>query len=163
MTPAVRCRHAGNMLVRRPRGSSTSGGGGGLARLAEARLELCPIDHGFCLPEGLEPPYFEWLHWPQVGVRASLFWVRLVAAGHPACEACITGKQYLKQAAVMSAARGIIGHASCVPVSFLSINCSSRHIRPRFTQRTMSHLYLANLPLAANATLTRSTDRIWLS
>ena len=59
-------RHAGNMLVRRPRGSSSSGGGGGLARLAEARLELCPIDHGFCLPEGLEPPYFEWLHWPQV-------------------------------------------------------------------------------------------------
>ena len=54
------------MLVRRPRGASTGGGGGGLARLAEARLELCPIDHGFCLPEGLEPPYFEWLHWPQV-------------------------------------------------------------------------------------------------
>ena len=54
------------MLVRRPRGSSTGSGGGGLARLAEARLELCPIDHGFCLPEGLEPPYFEWLHWPQV-------------------------------------------------------------------------------------------------
>lgn len=24
-----------------------------------------PIDHGFCLPEALEPPYFEWLHWPQ--------------------------------------------------------------------------------------------------
>jgi hypothetical protein len=24
-----------------------------------------PIDHGFCLPEALEPPFFEWLHWPQ--------------------------------------------------------------------------------------------------
>ena len=44
----------------------------GLARLAEARLELCPIDHGFCLPEGLEPPYFEWLHWPQVRFPRSL-------------------------------------------------------------------------------------------
>ena len=45
----------------------------GLARLAEARLELCPIDHGFCLPEGLEPPYFEWLHWPQArsGIQPS--------------------------------------------------------------------------------------------
>ncbi len=60
------------MLVRRPRGSSTSGGGGGLARLAEAQLELCPIDHGFCLPEGLEPPYFEWLHWPQVSGQTIL-------------------------------------------------------------------------------------------
>jgi len=27
------------MLVRRPRGASTGGGGGGLARLAEARLD----------------------------------------------------------------------------------------------------------------------------
>ena len=60
------------MLVRRPRASDSGGiygggggGGGGLARLAEARLELCPIDHGFCLPEALEPPYLEWLHWPQ--------------------------------------------------------------------------------------------------
>ena len=57
-------RHAGNMLVRRPRAGGSSSAG--LARLAEARLELCPIDHGFCLPEALEPPYLEWLHWPQV-------------------------------------------------------------------------------------------------
>ena len=64
---------AGNMLVVRPggpggrRGSSTAlGGGSGLARLAEARCALRPIDHGFCLPEALEPPYLEWLHWPQV-------------------------------------------------------------------------------------------------
>ena len=45
------------------------------ARLADARAELRPIDHGFCLPEALEPPYFEWLHWPQVPV--------LAAAGFP--------------------------------------------------------------------------------
>lgn len=61
------------MLVVRPWGSggrhgssAALGGGSGLARLAEARCALRPIDHGFCLPEALEPPYLEWLHWPQV-------------------------------------------------------------------------------------------------
>lgn len=63
-------RHAGNMLVVPPHRSALggrSGGGGGsaLARLAETRCGLRPIDHGFCLPEALEPPYLEWLHWPQ--------------------------------------------------------------------------------------------------
>lgn len=57
-------RHAGNILVRRPRESSL--GLSGLAKLDFNQLELVPIDHGFCLPESLEPPYFEWLHWPQV-------------------------------------------------------------------------------------------------
>lgn len=57
-------RHAGNILVRRPRESAL--GLSGLAMLDSAQLELVPIDHGFCLPESLEPPYFEWLHWPQV-------------------------------------------------------------------------------------------------
>ena len=62
-------RHAGNILVRRARPQ------GSLARLdtpsALADLhfkeayELIPIDHGFALPEALEPPYFEWQHWPQ--------------------------------------------------------------------------------------------------
>ena len=28
-------------------------------------LTLYPIDHGFALPEALEPPYFEWMFWPQ--------------------------------------------------------------------------------------------------
>ena len=32
---------------------------------AATQYELIPIDHGFCLPETLEAPYFEWLHWPQ--------------------------------------------------------------------------------------------------
>mmetsp|Transcript_15386 Transcript_15386/g.46445 ORF Transcript_15386/g.46445 Transcript_15386/m.46445 type:complete len:1132 (+) Transcript_15386:545-3940(+) len=65
-------RHAGNMLVVRPRNSGSRhgstvalGNGVGLARLAETRCALRPIDHGFCLPEALEPPYLEWLHWPQ--------------------------------------------------------------------------------------------------
>eukprot|EP00983_Pelagomonas_calceolata_P006929 225876-Pelagomonas_calceolata.AAC.4 len=35
------------------------------SRIADAKYELIPIDHGFCLPETLEAPYFEWLHWPQ--------------------------------------------------------------------------------------------------
>ena len=35
------------------------------SRIADSHYELIPIDHGFCLPETLEAPYFEWLHWPQ--------------------------------------------------------------------------------------------------
>lgn len=59
-------RHAGNMLVRslRDTGSTVNL----LARLGEPQYALVPIDHGFCLPETLEAPYFEWLHWPQVCV-----------------------------------------------------------------------------------------------
>nr|XP_043622929.1 phosphatidylinositol 4-kinase gamma 1-like [Erigeron canadensis] len=47
-------RHAGNMLVKNFHGSYVAG-----------MAELIPIDHGFCLPESLDDPYFEWLHWPQ--------------------------------------------------------------------------------------------------
>ncbi|KAM0905665.1 hypothetical protein ACQ4PT_017257 [Festuca glaucescens] len=50
-------RHAGNILVKNP----PTGDGSSSA----APLELVPIDHGLCLPEQLEDPYFEWLHWPQ--------------------------------------------------------------------------------------------------
>jgi len=55
-------RHAGNMLVRMPRETSSTDL---KSRIADAKYELIPIDHGFCLPETLEAPYFEWLHWPQ--------------------------------------------------------------------------------------------------
>jgi len=60
-------RHAGNILVRLPGGGNNSSAnlGCGMARLEEGYYELIPIDHGFCLPEALEAPYFEWLHWPQ--------------------------------------------------------------------------------------------------
>ncbi|KAL4448442.1 hypothetical protein ABPG75_005661 [Micractinium tetrahymenae] len=61
-------RHAGNMLVRRPRASPAGGSSGkldGAALLDRHAYELVPIDHGFALPEALEPPYFEWQHWPQ--------------------------------------------------------------------------------------------------
>ncbi|GAX75569.1 hypothetical protein CEUSTIGMA_g3012.t1 [Chlamydomonas eustigma] len=56
-------RHAGNMLVRpaNSNGSSINL----MSRMTDSPYELIPIDHGFCLPETLEAPYFEWLHWPQ--------------------------------------------------------------------------------------------------
>lgn len=55
-------RHAGNMLCEPP----APGEGSKLGRFDGAKIGLVPIDHGFCLPEALEPPFFEWLHWPQV-------------------------------------------------------------------------------------------------
>ncbi|KAF8407904.1 hypothetical protein HHK36_007042 [Tetracentron sinense] len=53
-------RHAGNLLVRKL-GSVGSFG----------QVELIPIDHGLCLPESLEDPYFEWIHWPQASIPFS--------------------------------------------------------------------------------------------
>ncbi|KAF2568577.1 hypothetical protein F2Q68_00028226 [Brassica cretica] len=47
-------RHAGNMLVKRCEQDEGVG-----------TAELVPIDHGLCLPECLDDPYFEWLNWPQ--------------------------------------------------------------------------------------------------
>ncbi|GAA0165712.1 nucleotide kinase [Lithospermum erythrorhizon] len=53
-------RHAGNLLVRKL---------DGVGRFS--RVELIPIDHGLCLPESLEDPYFEWIHWPQASIPFS--------------------------------------------------------------------------------------------
>lgn len=55
-------RHAGNILVKKHERQENYGG--------EA-AELVPIDHGLCLPEWLDDPYFEWLHWPQASVPFS--------------------------------------------------------------------------------------------
>ncbi|XP_076918904.1 phosphatidylinositol 4-kinase gamma 5-like [Bidens hawaiensis] len=55
-------RHAGNLLVRKV---NTDDG----TRFSE--VELIPIDHGLCLPENLEDPYFEWIHWPQASIPFS--------------------------------------------------------------------------------------------
>ncbi|XP_065854862.1 phosphatidylinositol 4-kinase gamma 7-like [Euphorbia lathyris] len=53
-------RHAGNLLVRK------------LDRIERFdQVELVPIDHGLCLPESLEDPYFEWIHWPQASIPFS--------------------------------------------------------------------------------------------
>lgn len=53
-------RHAGNILVKKRHESYPVGA-----------AELVPIDHGLCLPESLDDPYFEWLHWPQASVPFS--------------------------------------------------------------------------------------------
>ncbi|XP_030467089.2 phosphatidylinositol 4-kinase gamma 3 [Syzygium oleosum] len=44
-------RHAGNILISRDG--------------EDGRIELIPIDHGYCLPENFEDCTFEWLYWPQ--------------------------------------------------------------------------------------------------
>lgn len=54
-------RHAGNILVKKK----------GQENYAVGEVELVPIDHGLCLPEWLDDPYFEWLHWPQASVPFS--------------------------------------------------------------------------------------------
>ncbi|KAK1386717.1 1-phosphatidylinositol 4-kinase [Heracleum sosnowskyi] len=53
-------RHSGNLLVRH-----------GQEGYAVGAAELVPIDHGLCLPETLDDPYFEWLHWPQASIPFS--------------------------------------------------------------------------------------------
>lgn len=53
-------RHAGNLLVRKLDNVGSFG-----------QVELIPIDHGLCLPESLEDPYFEWIHWPQASIPFS--------------------------------------------------------------------------------------------
>lgn len=53
-------RHAGNLLVRKLDKVGWFG-----------QVELVPIDHGLCLPESLEDPYFEWIHWPQASIPFS--------------------------------------------------------------------------------------------
>uniref|UniRef100_A0A7R9V548 1-phosphatidylinositol 4-kinase n=1 Tax=Chlamydomonas euryale TaxID=1486919 RepID=A0A7R9V548_9CHLO len=55
-------RHAGNILVRHV---PAADGAASSDAAADSPCELVPIDHGFCLPETLDAPYFEWLHWPQ--------------------------------------------------------------------------------------------------
>ncbi|XP_071715330.1 phosphatidylinositol 4-kinase gamma 7-like [Rutidosis leptorrhynchoides] len=54
-------RHAGNLLVKKVNNYGNFG----------QQVELIPIDHGLCLPESLEDPYFEWIHWPQASIPFS--------------------------------------------------------------------------------------------
>ncbi|KAK4272412.1 hypothetical protein QN277_020975 [Acacia crassicarpa] len=56
-------RHAGNMLVKKNQGHHSYNACG--------VAELVPIDHGLCLPEWLDDPYFEWLHWAQASIPFS--------------------------------------------------------------------------------------------
>lgn len=55
-------RHSGNLLVRKVGPGADNFG---------VQTELIPIDHGLCLPECLEDPYFEWIHWPQASIPFS--------------------------------------------------------------------------------------------
>lgn len=58
-------RHAGNMLVMKHDHNND------LVPHVPGVADLVPIDHGFCLPEWLDDPYFEWLHWPQASTPFS--------------------------------------------------------------------------------------------
>lgn len=58
-------RHAGNILVKRLERDF-----GRYPQMSDA-VELIPIDHGLCLPETREDPFFEWLHWPQASLPFS--------------------------------------------------------------------------------------------
>lgn len=71
-------RHAGNLLVRK----LDTGGG-----KFEAQTELIPIDHGLCLPESLEDPYFEWIHWPQASIPFSAEELQYIANLDPVKDA----------------------------------------------------------------------------
>ncbi|KAL2902803.1 Phosphatidylinositol 4-kinase gamma 4 [Bienertia sinuspersici] len=44
-------RHAGNILYKK--------------NANDGRIELIPIDHGYCLPDSFEDCTFDWLYWPQ--------------------------------------------------------------------------------------------------
>ncbi|KAG2318771.1 hypothetical protein Bca4012_055012 [Brassica carinata] len=65
-------RHSGNLLVRKLDGVGMFG-----------QVELIPIDHGLCLPETLEDPYFEWIHWPQASIPFSEDEVSYIASLDP--------------------------------------------------------------------------------
>ncbi|XP_057868860.1 phosphatidylinositol 4-kinase gamma 6 [Cryptomeria japonica] len=63
-------RHAGNILVKRLAEEKCNNWTLFDLRVYDA-LELIPIDHGLCLPEAIDDPYFEWLHWPQASLPFS--------------------------------------------------------------------------------------------
>ncbi|CAO2831545.1 unnamed protein product [Amaranthus hypochondriacus] len=56
-------RHSGNILVGKYERDMHKHNFGA--------ANLIPIDHGLCLPEWLDDPYFEWLHWPQSSIPFS--------------------------------------------------------------------------------------------
>lgn len=71
-------RHAGNILVQKMDVEAGS-------MFEVDSLELIPIDHGLCLPETLDEPYFEWLHWPQASVpfsKEELEYIRRLDPGY---------------------------------------------------------------------------------
>ena len=79
-------RHAGNLLVRK------------LGSFGQ--VDLIPIDHGLCLPEALEDPYFEWIHWPQASIPFSEDELSYIANLDPAqdCEMLRTELPMIREA-----------------------------------------------------------------
>ncbi|CAI0390349.1 unnamed protein product [Linum tenue] len=77
-------RHGGNLLVKKF--------DDGVGRFGQ--VELIPIDHGLCLPETLEDPYFEWIHWPQSSIPFSEDEIEYIAKLDPV-EDCLMLKREL--------------------------------------------------------------------
>lgn len=83
-------RHAGNILVRKlPLDESL----GRMRPFSDESVCLIPIDHGLCLPESFEDPYFEWLHWPQASVPFSEEELQYIAALDPFKDAELLKKE----------------------------------------------------------------------
>lgn len=87
-------RHAGNILVRKNVADTSES--------PSPMAELVPIDHGLCLPELLDDPYFEWLHWPQAIVPFSEAELEYISALDPYEDAALlrTELPSLKEAAI---------------------------------------------------------------
>lgn len=89
-------RHAGNILVRKQKSEDAvhlSGGAAWERSLGDDSVVLIPIDHGLCLPESLEDPYFEWLHWPQASMPFSDEELQYIAALDPFADAEMLKKE----------------------------------------------------------------------
>jgi Phosphatidylinositol 3- and 4-kinase len=81
-------RHGGNLLVRKFQSGAGTGSG-----TFGAQTELIPIDHGLCLPESLEDPYFEWIHWPQASIPFSDEELEYIAKLDPVADAVLLKKE----------------------------------------------------------------------
>ncbi|XP_077245872.1 phosphatidylinositol 4-kinase gamma 8-like [Tasmannia lanceolata] len=81
-------RHAGNILVKK---HGRGGDDGSNSTVVGA--DLVPIDHGLCLPELLEDPYFEWLHWPQASVPFSDAELEYITELNPSRDADLLRKE----------------------------------------------------------------------
>lgn len=69
-------RHTGNILVNKSYSKQKNSSN-------DVKAELVPIDHGLCLPEVLDDPYFEWLHWPQATVPFSDYELEYIGSLDP--------------------------------------------------------------------------------
>ncbi|XP_042513528.1 phosphatidylinositol 4-kinase gamma 8-like [Macadamia integrifolia] len=82
-------RHSGNILVKYHRNSINYVNDS----YAVEDAELVPIDHGLCLPEMLDDPYFEWLHWPQASVPFSEAELKYISKLDPFKDALLLRKE----------------------------------------------------------------------